>query len=218
MQIAVGCWLTLAGIGSPHAASQETPPRSRAPQSEVVRTEARGEIDSAYFDGNAVAFTVVSKSGHKPVLDIGPWHYGERVRDARPKDVRPNVYLVSPGQQHHNDLREQFDHNTVINLLPASDVPAEWDVYWAIVLDPALHHDFRSERELLLAAQSEFTPGDLFEFSDVPGRAFLRSFLLIDSLGKLKRFRHKNGRTPRLVIVRAGFTIRATAGLAGALP
>jgi hypothetical protein len=159
-----------------------------------------------------VAFKVVSQAGHTPVLDIGPWHYGERVRDARPKDVRPNVYLVSPGQQHHSDRWEQFDHNTVINLLPVSNAPAEWDVYWAIVLDPRLHHDFRSERELLLAAQSEFTPGDLFEFSDVPGRTFLRSLLHIDSLGKLRRFRRKNGATPRLIMVRAGFTIRATAG------
>jgi hypothetical protein len=155
---------------------------------------------------------VAPRPGSKPGFNVGPWHYGEAVLDARPRDVRPNVYLVSPGEQHHNDRWEQFDHNTVINLLPASDAAAEWDVYWAIVLDPALHHDFRSERELLVAAQSEFTPGDLFEFSDVPGRAFLRSFLHIDSLGKLKRFRHKNGRMPRLIIVRAGLTIRATAG------
>jgi len=62
-----------------------------------------------------------------------------------------------------------------------------------------------------MSAQQEFTPGDLFEFDDIPGAAFLR-FLGISSLRDLEQYRRPNGKLPQLIIVPAGFAVRATVG------
>ena len=173
-------------------------------------------IEAVYYDGDEVTFAI-SRSrdiNKQRSAKLGPWNYGERTRDQRPRDGRANLYLVSPGQQHRSD-RWEYDHNAVVNTLSRGDTATEWDVYWAIVLDPALRYDFRNEHDLLLAAQSDFAPGDLFEFGDVPGRGFLRNFLHISSFAGLNRFRRKNGRMPRLIIVPAGFTIRGVAAQSG---
>ncbi len=98
----------------------------------------------------------------------------------------------------------------MVSAVPLKKTAAEWDLYWAIVLDPALRDDLRNERDLLVAEQSSFMPGDLFEFNDIPGRSFLRNLLKIDSLSGLARYRRKNDSLPRLIIVPSGFGVRGT--------
>jgi hypothetical protein len=85
----------------------------------------------------------------------------------------------------------------------------EFDVYYALLLDPRLRIDVKSERELLLATQEDFVPGDLFEFDDLPSADFLRSVMQIGAVSDLRRFRKRNGALPRVAIVPAGFALRA---------
>jgi hypothetical protein len=151
--------------------------------------------------------------------------------DHRPKDHRPNLYVVTPGlQQRTGKGPEELSFNLVLNSLPASAQPVEWDVYWAIVLDPALRppldtvpvsdnqllsgqQDITSERELILATQDGFVPGEQFEFHQIPGATMLRECLHIDSLAGLNQFRSSDGSLPRLLIVPSGRVIRAGAFL-----
>lgn len=167
-------------------------------------------INNAYFQGSMVAFAPETLARARQAR-VGPWLFGTRVGDRKPRDQRLNVYLVSPGEQHHSDAAPEFDHNLVINVLPAEGVTREFDVFYAIVLDPHLREDIRDERTLLFAAQERFIPGDLYEVEDAPGAAFLRNLLHVDSLDGLKQYRDHEGSLPRLVVVPAGFAIRATA-------
>lgn len=179
----------------------------------VVTVAQRGgsQIESAYFDGRLVSFQVVQPQKGEREFRMGPWRFGARVpAGSKPRDTRLNLYLVSPGAQHRAEGLAEFDHNDVINAVPVKDGPVEWDVYWAVVLDPWVTADIRSERELLLLAQERFLPGDLFEFSDIPGAAMLRTFLKIDEVAGLRRYRSKDGRLPRLIIEPAGFAVRAS--------
>ena len=189
----IACWLLCAA--SVHAASA---------------ADAH-HANRVYLDGEALAFTLEGGQKGRPSLRVGPWDFGQRLSDSRPRDGRLNLYLVFPGNQHHADGLEEFDHNGVINALPGNGSPAEWDVYWVIVLDPKLGQDLRHEQELLLAAQSRFRPPDLFEFDDIPASPFLRSTLSMETLGDLARFRDRQGTLPRVAIIAAGFAIRASA-------
>jgi len=174
--------------------------------------EPPGPFSTAYLRSQLVSFHLAPiQKGQQP-FTIGPWQFGVRVTDRKPRDHRLNLYLVSPGTMHHAEGQEEFDHNDVINALPPEGAVVEWDVYWVIVLDPALRQELRSEREMIVQAQEGFTPGDLFEFQDIPGRAFLGAFLTIDSLDELAPYRLRDGRLPRVVIVPAGFAVRASAG------
>ena len=174
-----------------------------------------GSISGAYFHGQPVEFHLApAEQGQQP-FSIGPWQFGTRVSDRKPRDKRLNLYLIAPGTQHHAEGREEYDHNDVINALPPTDAVVEWDVYWAIVLDPGFGQDLRSEQDLIFAAQEGFVPGDLFEFRDIPGQAFLRTFLGIDSVDGLAVYRRRDGQLPRVIIVPAGFAIRASASLPG---
>jgi hypothetical protein len=164
-------------------------------------------ITTAYYDGHEVALTIVaSPQGFL----LGPWRYGERVASVRPSDRRPNLYIVAPGTEHRDDRWPRFDHNTIVNRLPEAEQPAEWDVYWAIALDPRLRQGLRSERDLLLAAQAEFDPGDLYELEDAPGAALLR-LAHVTTPAQLERFRRRDGKLPRLILLPAGFAVRARA-------
>lgn len=168
-------------------------------------------IETAYYNGEIATLQIADAP--KPVT-IGPWRLGERVStDPKPKDKRLNLYIVAPGRQHHAEGFEQYDNNVIINALPVARARPEFDVYWAIVLDPQLRTDFRHEKDLIIAAQSRFVPGDLYEFQDAPGDGFLREFLKIDSLEGLRKFRNRDGSLPRVVIVPAGFAVRAGATL-----
>jgi len=177
--------------------------------------DAPGPLSTAYLRNQLVRFHVAPLERGQQPFSIGPWRFGARVPDRKPRDHRLNLYLVAPGTQHRAEGYEEFDHNEVINALPREGVVAEWDVYWVIVLDPALREELRDEQQLIVEAQKGFVPGDLFEFRDIPGRAFLRAFLAVDSLDGLAPYRWKDGRLPRIIIVPAGFAIRASAGESG---
>lgn len=164
-------------------------------------------LEGVYLDGQVVRLDVAD--GPKPVL-VGPWRIGARVQDTKPRDQRLNLYIVAPGTQYHLDGSDDFDHNAIVNALPEPGLSRQYDVYWALVLDPRLHTDFKSERQLLITAQANFVPGDLFEFDDIPADAYLRTFLKTDSLDDLAKHRRKGGALPRILILPAGFAVTAS--------
>ncbi len=170
----------------------------------------RLQIDSAYHAGERVPFTVLEPGNRNAQLRVGPWLLGVRADDPKPRDRRRNLYVVFPGTLHRSPGWPDFDHNCVLSDLPASAEPVEWDVYWAVVLDPTLQEDFRSEQALVLADQSSFIPPDLLEFSDIPAAGFLRAQMKVRSLGDLARYRRKDGTLPRLLITPAGYAVRGS--------
>ena len=165
-------------------------------------------LEAVYLDGASVRLEVAA--GPKAVT-VGPWRLGARVLGPKPLDKRLNLYLVAPGTQYHLDGAEDYDHNVIINALPEPGKSREYDVYWALVIDPHLDADFRSEQELIVTAQSGFAPGDLFEFDDIPARAFLRNYLQADVLSDLDKYRREDGTLPRVLLLPAGFAISAAA-------
>lgn len=171
------------------------------PQSDGGRT---------YLNGEAVAFEMAPPAGKEKPASVGPWKLGARVAESKPHDGRLNLYIVVPGDdfQSADETQSLFDHNRVINMAPREDATADYDVYWAVALEPHLQRDFHSESELLAAAQKRFLPGDLFEISDAPAAPFLKQVLKMDSLPDLKPFRRKDGTLPTMIIVPAGFAVR----------
>lgn len=165
-------------------------------------------MPTAYYEGQAVSVTFEPAAKGQRTLDYGPWQLGISSRDEHPRDHRLNLYVVIPGNQHHSEGWDDYDHNMIVNAVPEAAEPVEWDVYWVLVLDPHLQVDLRSERDLLLIAQDRFTPGDLFEFDDIPGRAVLRDYLHISNVQGLAQFRQKDGSLPRILVVPAGGVAR----------
>lgn len=165
-------------------------------------------MPTAYHEGVVVTVEMERPARGQRSLSFGPWQFGIYPRDERPRDRRLNLYVVIPGQQHHADGWDDYDHNMIVNALPESEELVEWDVYWVLVLDPHLRQDLRSERDVLLAAQDRFTPGDLFEFDDFPSDTVLRDYLHIDSLAGLSRYRSKDGTLPRILVLPAGCVVR----------
>ncbi len=98
--------------------------------------------------------------------------------------------------------------NLVLSAIPAEE-PAEFDVYWAVVLDPNLKEDIRAETQLVLAAQEPFTPDEQFHFTQVPSHAFLRNVLHIESLDQLADSKRPDGTFPKVAIIPAKFAVRA---------
>ncbi len=178
----------------------------------VPRRSTAPLIYSAYFDEVPVQLRMSPAPRGQNSFVLGPWRLGVRVRDRRRTYHRPNFYLVLPGLQHHRDGQEDWDHNAVISSRPLDVGAAEWDVYWVFVLDPACNGDLRSERDLLIAGETGFLPGDLFEIDDMPAGRFLRRFLGAESLLDLAPFRRKDGRLPRVLIVPAGWAVRGAKG------
>ncbi len=173
---------------------------------------AHGEpATAAYFQGKIVHFTVETPAAGGRAEVLGPWELGARAGDRKPRDKRLNLYVVAPGQQYRSEAWAEFDHNLVINDLPVEGAAVEWDVFYAVVLDPKLRDDLRSERDLLVAAQERFVPGDLYDIEDAPGEGLLRGRLHVESLEDLAAYRNPDGSLPRLVLQQAGFAIRATA-------
>ncbi len=168
----------------------------------------RHSMKTAYHEGQTVNVAFEPPARGQRTLDYGPWQFGISTRDQRPRDRRLNLYVVVPGAQHHMEGWDDYDHNMIVNAVPQSDEPVEWDVYWVLVLDPHLQEDLRSERYVLLLAQDRFSPGDLFEFDDIPGRAVLRDYLHITNVQGLAQFRQKDGSLPRLLVLPAGGVAR----------
>lgn len=190
--------LTVAGVCACVAASAAFAPADPpVPVSEVS------------FEGRTVKFEGTPARGFTRWFRFGPWQYGARGSESKPDDKNPNLYIVVPGSQHHSDAMPQFDHTAIINTL-AKQEEAHWDVYWAVVLDPDLTKDFRDERELLIEAQNTFTPRENFQLSDVPGREVLMRNLKVANVSELERFRRNDGKLPRVAIVPAGVSVRAT--------
>jgi hypothetical protein len=118
--------------------------------------------------------------------------------------------VVAPGSQHRVQGYEAYNHNDIVNYMPANASPVEWDVYWAVVLDPALEREFRSEDELLMATQKEFHPGESFRFDEIPAAGFLRDIVKIGSLEALDKYRRPSGNLPQVLILPADFAVRAS--------
>jgi hypothetical protein len=165
---------------------------------------------SVYHDGDDLIFTPES-AGTRRLASIGPWNLGERLGDDKPADKRLNLYVVVPGVQYRAPGKAEYDHNLVINKYTVDGKPRDWDVFWCFILDPTLRADLRSERELLIAKAQTFHPADLFEFRDVPAHALMTERLGLKSMADLRRFRHKDGTLPRLLILPARLAVRATA-------
>jgi hypothetical protein len=165
---------------------------------------------TTYLNGEPVAFEIVQASGKEKAVSVGPWKLGAKAGESKPHDTRLNLYIVIPGDDFQSDTESAglYDHNRVINMPPKEGGQAEFDVYWAIALEPHLNGDFHSEGELLAAAQKRFIPGDLFEVRDAPGAGFLREVLQIDTLADLKPHRRKDGSLPAILILPAGFAVR----------
>jgi hypothetical protein len=173
-------------------------------------------VTMALLEGQMLTIRFTQPQGKERPYTLGPWRFGAKVqapsagRPDKPHDRRLNLYIVAPGTQNQSSA-DEFDNNVIINSKPVTDgVDAEFDVYWAVVLDPNLRKDLRQERDLLIAAQEEFTPGDLFEFDDLMDPEFLRSVLKVESVFDLRRYRKPGGALPRVVIVPAGFALRAS--------
>src|SRR5512140_2810571 len=145
----------------------------------IAASPPRHPMDSAYHDGVPVPVAIEPAVGKHRVLEFGPWQLGVLPLDRRPRDKRLNLYVIVPGKQHHIEGWDDYDHNMIINAVPKSEDAVEWDVYWVLTLDPHMREDLRSEREVLIAAQTRFVPGDLFEFDDIPADTVLRDYLHI---------------------------------------
>ena len=164
---------------------------------------------SVYYEGATVEFAPEVAAGHR-AANLGPWVFGARLREDKPLDKRLNLYVVIPGSQYHSVVNPEYDHNLIINAL-THEKAREWDIFWCFVVDPRLTDDFRSEHDLLLAAQQTFTPADLFDGEDIPGHDVLREKSDIESIADLARYRHKDGSLPRLLILPAHLAVSATA-------
>lgn len=147
-------------------------------------------------------------------FELGPWRFGRRVNTAKvgdpskPHDKRLNLYIVLPGRQFSSADDPQFDHNLVINAKPAAEADSEFDVYYAVFLDPRHVTDVRRERDIILAAQTHFMPGDLFEFNDVPAAEMLRRQLQWNDMRDLRPYRRRDGALPRLLILPVNAVLR----------
>jgi hypothetical protein len=160
----------------------------------------------AWYEGQHI-FVVPVVVRHGRMMKVGDTILGTLQRH-NPDDHSPNLYVVAPGFQHHGPASTDF--NLIVNELCGIDSPAVWDVYWALVLDPALKSDFTGERELLLAVQEGFLPDQTITLEDLPSVGFLRTYLHIDSLAGLDSYRHADGTLPRVIMVPTGMAVRAS--------
>jgi hypothetical protein len=177
----------------------------------AARSVPKAHLEEAYFNGEVVRLTAGPYSAGERTLVVGPWNMGPRV-SPKPNDKRPNLYFVIPGSQHQVPDEPRYDNTMILSAAP--DDPKEFDVYWAVVLDPALKptpkDDFTDEKQLLLATQATFTPADDFTFAQIPSASFLESTLKMSSIEKLKKYRRADGSLPRVAIITAGFAVRLT--------
>lgn len=164
----------------------------------------------AYHDGEKVIFSP-GHTGTNRMASFGPWNLGERLSEGKPLDNRLNLYVVVPGGQYRSSARPEYDHNRVVNKYTVDGQVREWDIFYCFVIDPKLRNDFRGETDLLMAAHETFFPPALFAINDVPANAMLAEKIGVTSMADLRRYRHKGGGLPRLLIVPARLAVRATA-------
>jgi hypothetical protein len=176
----------------------------------------RGSIKPflVYHDGSYLVFAPEITGTHRPAR-LGPWDLGERLRpdEEKPRDKRLNLYVVIPGGQYHSASHPEYDHNLVINKYPSDHKAREWDIFWCLELDPSLPTDLHSEHDLLQAAHQRFQPSASLALREIPASAVMAERLSVNRVEDLKRFRHKDGSLPRMLIVPAHLAVRATAQL-----
>ncbi len=165
--------------------------------------------EPAYESGKIVRFTPVTSRFGKNLV-VGDLRLGRVLADQRPNDRRPNVYVVCPAANSAADT-PAAEYNLVLSTLPITAAPIAWDVYWVVVLDPAMPVNITSESDLLMAEQKSFSPASDFQFADIPGVALLRKYLHINSLEGLSPFALASGDLPKLIMVPAHIAIRASA-------
>jgi hypothetical protein len=167
---------------------------------------------SVYAEGKTITFTPAAGK-HKRKLVVGDAVLGPLLQDRKPDDHRPNLYVVAPGSQYRAEVtgNDSIEFSLVLSELPRSESPLDWDVYWAVVLDPGLKAELVSETNLLTATQEGFVPGAAFSFDDIPSSGMLRAYLHIDSLSGLDKLRRADDTLPRLAIVPANLAVRASA-------
>jgi hypothetical protein len=188
------------------AVSAQTAPKKK-PKIAPKPVPRQLHLESAFFAGRVVKFhSEATKDGH--ALVVGPWNLGPKISPG-PSDKRPNLYFVSPGTLHSAKGFPGFDHNEVLSAVP--DGPSSFDVFWVLVLDPSVKEDFTSEQQIILATQQTFSPGEDFSFDQVPSVGFLRAFLKVHDVQGLAKYKRPDGELPKVAIVRAGFTVKATA-------
>jgi hypothetical protein len=125
----------------------------------VAPPPAGKPVKTVYLDGRAIRFEAQPASLVNRGFEIGPWRFGRRIRDPKPRDNRLNLYIVAPGTQYETGGSSGFGFNCVINALSKPGFEPEWDVYWAVVLDPALQaKDIRDEKDLIRGTEAEFSP------------------------------------------------------------
>ena len=88
----------------------------------------RIQIDSAYYEGEAVPFRVAEPGNWRSQLRVGPWLLGVRAEDSKPRDRRRNLYVVFPGSQHRapgwpdydtdQRLVQRFDTRSAVTAYP----------------------------------------------------------------------------------------------------
>lgn len=164
---------------------------------------------SAYYESATVWFVPEVAATHQRV-ELGPWTFGWLLPQAKPQDKRLNLYVVLPGKQNHLPNDRSYDNNLVVNSL-THEHAQEWDIFWCFILDPKLGDDLRSEREIIVAAHETFKPRDLFDWSDIPSNKALTEKLRLHALSDMRKFRHKDGSLPRLLILSAHLAVSASA-------
>jgi len=162
----------------------------------------------AYYE-SANVLLAAEEGNSRQLASLGPWVFGPRLQEGKPLDKRFNLYVLIPGKQYRSPVSPEYDHTLIVNAL-THDNPREWDIFWCLALDPKLREDFHNEKDLILAAQQTFKPADLFDLEDIPARNVLADGFGVRTLADMRRYRHKDGSMPRLLILPARFAIRAT--------
>jgi hypothetical protein len=164
---------------------------------------------TAYYESAIIGFSPEAPDGRHQAA-LGPWNFGELLRQEKPLDKRLNLYVVAPGAQYRSATHPEYDHSLVVNTL-THDKSREWDLYWCFILDWRLTSDLRSEKELLGAAQQSFRLPDLFDVEDIPAHELFIEKTGVRTLEDLRRYRRKDGTLPRVLILPAHQAVSATA-------